>query len=665
MNRTLRAIIGAILVLIIAFSGISISQNLGTRLKVDVTEQRMYTLSPGTKAILDRLNQPIKAKLYYAKTAAMEAPDQIKFFNNYYEYVKALLEEYVAASDGMVEMEVIDPRPYSEAEEAAIRHGLRRFPITQEENFFFGLVMQTPFGVEKVIPFFSPDRRNFVEYDISYLIDTAITRQKKRIGVMSPLPVMGDDMSDYMAQMMRMQGQQPAEPWTIVQQLEEKYEVTSVPTDVNDVNDMNDVDILLVVHPKELPERTQFAIDQFILKGGRTIILQDAHCLEDRPQRNPMQMQMQAQDQSSNLERLLRTWGLEMPKNTFAGDTALAVEAAVGGSPRAEKIIGYLELKPECFNEDSVITTDLNRVRMLFAGVLRETDPQGDPNETAETGRITRTPLVMTTSQGNAWKVSSPFELMYPDPARLMSNFVRGTEPVEMGYLLTGRFKSSFPEGIEIEVEAEGDDPNETTTVTKRLTGLTEATEDCAVVVFSDVDFISDRLAYMPTVFGAKAVYGDNSALLLNTVEDISGSGDLIAIRSRGNVQRPFVVVDEIEQQAEAETADEMAVINAQIEGFNQELQSLASSPQAQEDRELLGSEIVKRKRDLELKIHEAQRKLNEIKAKRRERIDELGNTLEAVNMAAVPGVIMLVAVVLGIWRSVRRRHYISHASDA
>ena len=679
MNRTMRAIIGAILILIIVFSGISISQSLGSRLKVDATEEGLYTLSKGTRAILSKLNQPLKARLFYAKTAAMKAPDQIRYFNNYYEFVKALLEEYVAASHGMVTLEVIDPRAFSQEEEQAMRYGLQRFPITQEESFFFGLVVQTQFGVEKVIPFFSPDRHNFVEYDISYLIDTAVTKQKKRIGVMSSLPVMGQETSDYMARMMQMQGQQPEPPWTIVEQLKGKYEVTTVPTDVNDINN---IDILLVVHPKDLPEKTQFAIDQFVLKGGRTIVCVDPFCIVDRPQRNPMQFSQQ--DQGSNLDRLMRTWGLEMPKNTFAGDRALAKEAAITRNQRPEKIIGYLDLTPECFNKDSAITTSLNQVRVLFAGILKEVDPKAagdkpaDPNKPQEakadeSGQVQRTPLVMTTAKGNAWKVGSQFELMFPDPAKLMSSFSDGAQPVRMGYLVTGRLKSSFPQGIEVEVpakdtdpNAKSEDPNKPKMAKKHITGLTEAKEDCAVVVFSDVDFISDMLAYSPTFFGAKAIVGDNSAMLLNAVEDLSGSGDLISIRSRGNYKRPFVVVDKIEQDAEQETQAEVEVINAQIEGFNQKLQALvASSAKDDKQQELLGSTIVQQKRDLELKIREAQRQLREIKAKRRARTDELGNTLEVLNMAAVPSVVMIAAVVLGVWRSVRRRHYISHASDA
>ncbi|MHC4213371.1 MAG: DUF7088 domain-containing protein, partial [Planctomycetota bacterium] len=157
------------------------------------------------------------------------------------------MNEYERASNGMFKLEIIDPRPYSQEEEEAIRFGLKRFPITTDENFFFGLVLQTEFGVVKNIPFFSPDRQNFVEYDISYLIDTAMTREKKRIGVLSSLPITGEDISGYMAMIMRQQGKAPKPAWTIITHLEQKYEITKI---ANDANDIENVDILLVIHPK-------------------------------------------------------------------------------------------------------------------------------------------------------------------------------------------------------------------------------------------------------------------------------------------------------------------------------------------------------------------------------------------------------------------------------
>jgi ABC-type uncharacterized transport system involved in gliding motility auxiliary subunit len=663
MNRSVKAIIGAVLVLVITLAAISICQNIAKGLKVDITDQRLYSLSAGTKSILGKLNQPVTAKLYYAKTAALKGPDQIRFFNNYYEFVLALLEEYVAVSKGMLTLDVIDPRPFSEEEAEAMRYGLQKFPITQEENFFFGLVVQTQFGVEKVIQFFSPDRQNFVEYDISYLIDTAITRQKRKIGVLSSIGVMGDDMSGYMAQMMRMQGQQPRGAWTIIEQLRKQYEVAEVPADTNDIND---VDILLVVHPKNLSEQTLFAIDQFVLKGGRTIVCVDPYCLADRPMMRP-QMGQPPPEQNSDLNILMRSWGVEMPENTFAGDASLALPAQFG----AEPVIGFLGLRPGCFNPDSVVTAELNQVITLFSGVLNDFAASSDPNQPGP--EIKRTPLVMTTDRGNSFSIGSPYELMFMDPASLRKKFRDGAKPVTMGYLLTGRFKSSFPNGIAIEVKPQDDEESsdkpqdkkadEDKTTTKHITGLTETAEDCAVVVFADVDFLTDNVAYRDAFFG-KMVVGDNSALLLNTIEDLSGSSDLVSIRSRGNFRRPFGVVDSIEQKAEEETAAEMEIVELAISGYNSKLQKIVASAKEGEE-EVVGSAILQQRRELERMIYEAEREKRMIRMKRRERIDGLGGELQRANTLVAPAVILVVAVVLGLRRGVRKRHYISHASDA
>lgn len=656
-NKNIRKIAGIVFVLIIAFSFISISENAGKNLKADVTAQKIYSLSGGTKAILGKLNQPIKMKLYYSKTAAIKGPDQIRYFNNYYEFVRSLLEEYAAAGKGMVQLEVIDPRPYSDDEVAAIRYGLKKFPITEEENFFFGLVVQTQFGVEKTIPVFSPARQNFVEYDISYLIDTAITRQKKRIGILSSLPVAGDDVTPYMARMMQMQGQQPTPPWGITTQLKQQYEVQSIAADVDKIED---VDMLLVVHPKDLPEQTQFAIDQFVVNGGRTIVCVDPYSVVDMPKQPAMQMQMQ-HDPSSSLDKLMANWGLEMRKNTFAGDRNLAVEAALRQGERAQKIIGFLETTPECFNKDIAITAELNSVQFLFSGVLNEL-PMTD-EEKKETN-IERTPLVMTTAQGNSWRVSNQLELMTPDMGSLMKKFSDGTEPVKMGYLVTGKLKSAFPKGIDIETDepADANDPNGPKKV-NHIEGIAQATENCAVAVFADVDFMSDILAYRSSFFGTMVV-GDNSALLLNTIDDLCGSSELISIRSRGNFRRPFVVVDKIEAEAEAQTAEEENKINAEIAGFQNELQTILGSAQ-QGQEELIGSSILQKKKEIELKIAEAKRQLQEIKKIKLERKEQLGNTLRNFNMLAAPAVILLIAIILGVYRGTRKRRYISHASDA
>ncbi|MFA7485100.1 MAG: Gldg family protein [Phycisphaerae bacterium] len=648
MNRTPRLILAVVFIGIIMFSAISISQNLFKAAQWDVTDQKLYSLSDGTMAILAKLNQPVKMKLYYTKTAAMKGPDQIRYFNNYYNFVQSILEQYAAKSGGMVTLDIIDPRPFTQDEADVMRYGLRRIPMTQEENFIFGLVLQTQFGVTKTIEFFSPERQSFIEYDISSLIDSAIRRQKNTFGVISSLAVMGDDLSPYMIRMMQMQNRPMRGPWTIIEHLRQKYEVQSV---ADDVSEINDIDLLLVIHPKDLPETTLFAIDQFVLKGGRAIVLVDPFCFADQPSQQQM-YSGQAPQSGSNLELLMNQWGLRMPNNNFVGDPILAELLPWGQNQSIARVIAIIRIVSEYFNRDLAITANLNEVRVAFAGALKEI-----PISSPDGPEITRTALISTSPKGNTFTVETPYELMNPNPQRLMQRFTDGIEPVIMGYLVTGKFKSAFPSGIEIKDES---DPN---APPQLLTGLTQAQEDCAVIVFSDVDFITDALAYQNTFFG-RIPLADNAAMLMNAVDELGGSAELISIRSRGTFSRPFLVVDRIEALAEESTAQQERAINAEISSFQQELNNiLASAKEGQE--EVIGSAIVQKKNELELKILDAQMRLRDVKMNRRQSIEHLGNRLRNLNTLPGPVIILLIAVLLGIYRVSKKRRYISHASDA
>ena len=282
------------------------------------------------------------------------------------------------------------------------------------------------------------------------------------------------------------------------------------------------------------------------------------------------------------------------------------------------------------------------------------------------------TPLIQTTGQGNVFKNDTMEMTVQYNPGSLIKKFTDGKKPVVMGYQLKGRFKSSFPKGIDVPVDEKKPDDSKPPMitpdtakkpVTKHMAGLKEASAECTVVVFSDVDFISDIIAYQRT-FAGFSVVGDNVALLMNTIEDMTGSNDLIAIRSRGSFQRPFLVVDGIEREAAKRTAQEEEKINAEIAGFQQELQKIAA-PANEGDDKLLEKSILEKKKAIEVNIREAQRKLRNVKMEQRKSIEQLGDKLRNLNTWAIPLVVLAVAIVLGIRRSVRKRHYVSHASDS
>lgn len=660
MNRMTRAILAIFFVGVIAVSAISICHGLFNYTRLDITERKLYTLSDGTKEILTGLKQPITMKLFYTRTAAMKAPDQIRYYNNYYTYVRALLEEYQAQGQGNVKFEVIDPRPFSEEELAAVRYGLKRIPMNEEENFIFGLVVQTQFGVTKIIEFFTPDRQQLVEYDISYLIDTAITRQKRRLGVLSAMDMIGD--TDYMARMKQMQGQQPKPKWSIIRHLEKQYDVMMIPSDTDAIKN---IDMLLVMHPKDFSEKTQFAIDQFILEGGRAIVCVDPHCVMDMPDMN--QRMSGTHSTWSNLAKLLNNWGLVMPANTFAGDRKLAVTGAARPGQSPSKILGVMKLSSayDCFNKDKAITAQLNEVTTVFPGVLKIKERPADD----ASPKLDYTPLLSTSAEGNAWRVDNEDEFLNPDYPNLMRQFRDGTEPVVIGYLVTGDFKTAFPDGIQVpdeSAEPQGDEKlaEPATPVMKTVTGLTESAEPCAVMVVADVDMFSDMVAYQKTFFGVSPV-GDNSSLLLNAIEDLSGSAQLISIRSRGNFKRPFKVVDEIEATADAETAEEEARIMVQIQGFEQELNKKIRAVEGENKGQLINQTIVEEKKKIEVELRQAEKDLRDIKMKKRQRVEALKQKMR--NFCTLPGpiAVLVIAVVLAIYRSIKHRRYISHASDA
>jgi ABC-2 type transport system permease protein len=673
MNRTLKVILAVIFIVVIMFSAISICQNLGWPLRWDVTEDKRNTLSDGTKDILAKLDQPIKMKLYYSRTAALKAPDWIGALNNHYLFVRSLLQEYVAESDKKIELEIIDPRQYSQDEaDAEKRYQLAGVPLPgpekgEIEKFFFGLVVQTQFGSVEKVPFFDPGRQNLVEYQISQTIELAINPSKKKIGILSSLEVMGTD--PYMAYMMRQQGRQAQQPWWIVEMLKQQYEVEKVEADTGAIGE--DIDMLLVIHPKDLEEKTLFAIDQFVLSGKKAMVFVDPFAEIDRPQQQ-MMMAQAPQAQSSHLDPLLESWGLSMPKDVYAADDALVGLRAWwrGREAMREQSVGYINLEGACLSRQSPITTHLGHLRMFFSGVLK---PVGDENKD-----IDLKPLLSTTAGGNELKVAAPEVRNHFTWKNLNRQFAKGDKPVHMAYLVTGKLRTAFPDGIEVEDETDSDEDNETGETKsgvdkdkeqdkpRKMPKLTEA-DNCTVVVVADVDVIYDFNLARVDNFGRPYELTENLSFLHNAIEVLSGSSELIRIRSRGNMERRFVKVDKIEQQAQQETANKEADIRKKLEEIEKK-RSESMQLKMEEGNMMLQLDPEKfqqAERERSDTYLELERQLRETMNDRREKIENMGDRIKLLNLISAPGIILIIAMVLGIYRNVKRRYYISHASDA
>jgi ABC-type uncharacterized transport system involved in gliding motility auxiliary subunit len=482
--------------------------------------------------------------------------------------------------------------------------------------------------------------------------------------VLSSLNLAGPEMSPYLMQMMRMQGREPPKPWTIITELRETYDIQTVAADADAIP--AGLDFLMVVHPKDLPKKTLFAIDQFVMKGGRLMVFVDPFCLLDQPQtQNPYEAMQQKK--SSDLNALLRGWGVEMEPDEIAADRMLAMKASLIPNERPSPLLPYMQLRDDCFNRKEIITAPLHNVRVAFAGVLKE----------VETAGVKVTPLLTTTSTGNVWKPAGPWELMSPNPEAIRRAVSDGTKPLMLACRITGKFRTNFPNGLQVEEKkdstpADGKDKPAEEPKPRTLEAVKEASKEGVILVFADVDMISDMLAYRETFFGS-AQEGDNASLVLNALEFLAGSADLIAIRSRGGFNRPFTVVDRIEREAEAATGDQVNALNERIRQYQNQLAKLGASatprsePQSgteEGNEKLIAGEAVAERKKVEEDIRQAEKELRRLNAGKRARIEALGVKIQTHNLVWAPAAVLLIAIVLAVVRFVRVRRAIARRAS-
>ena len=597
------------------------------RARVDFTQEGLYTLSDGTKSILSKLDAPIKLKLYYSKTAANKGTEGLRAFNNHFNYVRELLHQYESNSRNNLSLEVIDPRPDTPEEEDALAYGLKKFNLTETERYFFGLVAENESGGEKIIEFFDPNQKDQLEYDLTKLIYTVLNPQKKSVGILSSLEVMNESMSPYMAQIMRMQGKDVQDSWTVTKMLREFYTVKKIK---NDAESITGIDTLIVIHPNGFSEKLLFAIDQFVLKGGKLLVFTDPNAISDRS--SAMQRGL-SNSPDAGFKRLMDKWGIVAKDNTFAGDKHLSGIGKFNPNLPPSRLLALLNCDQRCaqgFNDPA--TSGINRSTFVFPGVL----------ETKKVEGVTHSPILSTSAKGNSYQAQG-YEIN--NPQALWNKFSEGTQPVMLAYKALGKFKTAFPDGVkEVEEKKKGKNKDK-----KSAEIIKESVKESAVIVFSDVDFISDQFAFKNTFLGLAAA-NDNSTLFLNSVEALSGDMDLMSVRSKGRINRSFDVINAIEFEAEKRTASKVKEINASIARFQAELNSLGK--QANEGNiAILQNEGLKKKKELAKKIAVLKKELRAVKREGREKVEAIGKFFQYLNTLLMP----FIVIVFGIWYNRKR----------
>ncbi|NJL28154.1 MAG: hypothetical protein HC897_09790 [Thermoanaerobaculia bacterium] len=603
-------------------------------LRLDMTSDNLYALSDGTREILERMHtegvQPVELKLYFSSTVGKTLPKFIKDFITYERYLRALLRELETASNGKLQVQFIDPKPDSDEAQDAADYGLDGKQVNQNGDlFYFGLAFETQTGSKDKIEFLWPNQQETVEYEIARRLQSLLWPAKKRVGVLSSLEVLSDASNPYLAQILAAQGRQPRDSWIAMQLLQQTYEVSKIEPDVDTIS-AADYDLVVVIHPKDLSPTVQQALDGWVVRGGNTLVFVDPYSLDDQPPQNPQQPWMAYQYKpASNLPALLGAWGLTRVEDRVAADFDLGVTRSVRRLGPAERVIVDLgidgENAAETLDTASPILRGLDDLRFFLAGNLERVG-EG-------VSGVTYTPLIKTTAKGSTLAMSAGFpggseELVFADvatPAKLLDHFSAGSQPVVLAYELRGKLPAAFPE------ENTVPEPER---------------QDATVVVFADVDFISDQVAFQSTPIGALAA-NDNHKVLLNAVDYLLGSEALMKVRAKKALQRPFTLFDAIEASADRDSLERERQLRAEIEGFQTELNQKQSGL-GQQNAALFQKQVQDEVDRLNEKIEAANRELREIRKKKRAALEGEESRVRFTTLWLMPSLVMVLG--LGLW---------------
>jgi ABC-type uncharacterized transport system involved in gliding motility auxiliary subunit len=604
--------------------------------RLDLTEGNLYTLSDGTRNILSDIDEPIRLTFYYSRGLT----DQVPEITGYAKRVNELLDEYVLASDGQLQLRVVDPAPFSEEEDEAVSAGIQGLPIPPAGDlFYFGLVATNAVDESQVIPFFDPNQEPFLEYELSRFVHQLDDPAVKRLAVLAGLPVGGS------APPPQMPGQPPQPPmpgWYLVELLRESYDVDLLEPTATEIP--AGTDVLLVVHPKAFSDDTLYAVDQFVLGGGSALVMVDPRCEEDAPppdQSNPF-AGMNA-DQSSDLGPLLQAWGVAFDPQQVTTDrsSALYVSTGAQGRPDRTPYVAWMELAGDCLDADDPTTSGLGG--LVFAG----TGSLG-PLEGAAS---TFTTLVRTTEDSSFVMVEDLAMFPYsPSPQDLLTQFVPGGERQTVIARVTGEASSAYPDGPPglgaAEEAAEGPPappPGD---------HLTASEGPLHVIVVADADFGADRWwVQFQSFFGARMPIptASNGDFLLNAIDSLAGSSDLLDVRGRGRYERPFQKIEELRRLAEQRYLDEEQRLQEELRETERRINELQS--QREETASLiLTPEQAEAIEGFQTARVETRKKLRAVKHDLSKDIDGLQDALMFANTLGTPLLVLLAA--LGAWWS-------------
>lgn len=622
IDRSRLAVVGIVLAAILFLSS-NLAVNLGLRsAQVDLTERQLYTLSEGTRKVLTSLKEPITLRFYFTRALGENYPGHQTYANR----VRELLERYVDISGGKIRLEIKNPEAFSEVEDEAVTFGLQGIPYDQSgDRGYFGIAGTNSVDGKAVIPYFTTEREPFLEYDLTKLVYSLATLDRPIIGVVARLPVEGGFMM----------GQRPVPPWAVINQIRELFDVRSMPAEFNSVPP--EVGELLLVHPKNLSEETLYAIDQFVMRGGRILAFIDPNAETEMPTPG-------TRPGPSDIDRLLKSWGVTFIKDKVAGDleSARRVNVRYQGQMTQVDYVAWNALDRNNLNTDDAVVADIRGINVGSAGII----------EPAKDATTTFRPLITTSEKSQAIDVAK-FQGKI-DVVGLFRDFKPSGKKLTIAARVTGPVKSAFPDGPPLI----GEGPEaEKARAEKAKSHLAQSEKPLNAVIVADTDVLHEGLwAEVREVNGEQLLvpYAGNSDFVVNAVENLAGGDALLSLRSRGDSRRPFRMVEEIRLEAERKFRSEQEKLVKELQETQQRVEGLTNRENGSGEA-ILSPEEKQAIAEFRRKMIEIRRDLRDVQHALRKDIDDLDAWLKFLNIAAIPLLLGIVALVIAVVRRMRR----------
>ncbi|HEY0766316.1 MAG TPA: Gldg family protein [Steroidobacteraceae bacterium] len=613
---------GALLALALLFIGLTMLFNHALRgWRLDLTQNRLYTTAAGTDRILASIKEPINLYFFFSEKTAGQLP-QLK---TYGVRVREFLEELTMRAGGRLRLHVIDPQPFSEEEDRAAELGVRGAPVgATGAQFYFGLAGTNATDGHAAIEFFDPNKEQFLEYDVVKLVYQLANPKKPVVAWLSSLP---------MAPGFDQQSGQMREPWVVYSEAQQLFDLR--PLDPAATRIDPDVNVLVLVHPKDLSPAIQFAIDQYALRAGHILVFVDPLAQTDQSgadAQNPM-ARMGA-DKSSHLATLLGAWGVQFNPGEVVADRGHALSVTLRQGEEPVEHLGVLGLGKESFTADDVITAGLSNVNLATAGYL----------EAVKGAKVRFEPLLQSSTDAEPLPVGR-FRMLF-DPATLRDGFKPTGRRYTFAARVSGNVHSAFPAG-----------PPAGVPLGPGQTALKESVKPLSLVVFADTDLLSDYLwVHQQNFFGQRLTqaWASNGDLVQNALDNLAGSTDLISVRGRASFTRPFERVDKLRRAADDRFRAKEQELEQQLRETEDKLTALRSKGGNQ------SALIITPEQEREVEHFQTQKlrirkELRAVRAGLDADIKGLGATLKIINIIVVPALFAVAALLLAAWRRRRR----------